>query len=136
MNYNTLIRLCGSVVIAALTQLAAPPGPALAADDEIRIASWNIRNLSRNSRSDAELGIISLILFRYDVIAIQEVRTDDLAIKRIQEILRDDFQADYDVDVSGLVGTPERKERYAFMWRTDRVSQTTGGSPRCIRRTR
>ena len=36
------------------------------APDEIHLASWNIRNISTGSRSDAELGIIALIVFRYD----------------------------------------------------------------------
>ena len=113
-----------SVAAVALVSMQSAVG---AFADEIRIASWNIRDLSSNSRSDAELGIVSLILFRYDVIAIQGVRTDDRAIRRIQEILSEDFQAEYGVDVSEPVGTSNRLERYAFMWRTDRVSQTETG---------
>ncbi|MDA0692617.1 MAG: endonuclease/exonuclease/phosphatase family protein [Nitrospinae bacterium] len=105
--------------------LFALPSPNLSAE-EIKLASWNIRNISDASRSDAELGIISLVLFRYDFIAIQEVRTDDKAIKRIQKILKDDFQVDYEIDVSGPVG--DKGERYAFLWRKDRISQTKAGS--------
>jgi hypothetical protein len=71
---------------------------------EIKLASWNIRNISDTSRSDAELGIISLILSRYDFVAIQEVRKNDKALKRIQKILKDDFKVDYSIDVSPPVG--------------------------------
>ncbi len=118
---NTRLFRVLSVAAFALVGMRSAIGSSFA--DEIRIASWNIRNLSSNSRSDAELGIVSLILFRYDVIAIQEIRTDDRAIRRIQEILSEDFQAEYGMDVSEPVGTLNRLERYAFMWRTDRVSQ-------------
>jgi endonuclease/exonuclease/phosphatase family metal-dependent hydrolase len=117
-----------ATILAVGALLVQCPTYASASDHEVRIASWNIRNLSRNSRSDAELGIISLVLFRYDVIAIQEVRTDDQAITRIQEILEDDFEAEYGIDVSGPVGTNNRKERYAFVWRTDLVTQTEAGA--------
>ena len=92
------------------------------APDEIHLASWNIRNISTGSRSDAELGIIALIVFRYDFIALQEVR-DKGVIERLQKIIKDDFQADYAIDVSDEVGR-NQKERYAFMWRPDKVEQT------------
>lgn len=77
------------------------------------IASWNVRNLSTRSRSDAELGIISLIIARYDFIALQEV-LDTEVIGRIQRILADDFQLEYGADVSGQVGQ-NKKECYAFL---------------------
>jgi len=44
--------------------------------DTINLTSWNIRNLSSNSRSDAELGLISVVLARYELIALQELRTE------------------------------------------------------------
>lgn len=110
------------LILAGIFVLSIKP---IAFSEEIKLASWNIRNISDSSRSDAELGIISLILFRYDFIAIQEVRTDDKAIKRIQKILKDDFQVDYDFDVSDPVGTGG--ERYAFLWRKDKISQTSPG---------
>jgi endonuclease/exonuclease/phosphatase family metal-dependent hydrolase len=89
----------------------------LASDFEM--ASWNIRNISNNSRSDAELGIISLVIFRYDFVAVQEV-LDETVIERIKDILKDDFQADYDILVSDQVGG-NKKERYAFIWRTNKI---------------
>ena len=113
-----------SAVAAAI--VATFFGTAVFAQDTITLASWNIRNISDGSRSDAELGIISLIIFRYDFIALQEV-LDPTVIERIQGILRTDFQAEYDILVSDKVGR-SKKERYAFLWRTDRISQV--GQPR------
>ena len=72
------------------TPLAAAP----ASPKTISLASWNIRNISTRSRSGAELGIISLIIFRHDFIALQEV-LDKEVIERIQKILKKDFQVDY-----------------------------------------
>ena len=95
------------------------------AADTISIASWNIRNISNNSRSDAELGIIALIIFRYDFIACQEV-LDPEVIKRLQSILKEDFQIEYEIDVSAKVGH-SKKERYAFMWRKGKIKQTKPG---------
>jgi len=47
---------------------------------EITIASWNIRILSDNSRSDSELKEIASIIKRYDIVAVQEVRDTDVLI--------------------------------------------------------
>lgn len=110
-----------TIALALLSTGAAGQSP-----DQISLASWNVRILSDNSRSDAELGIIALIIFRYDFIALQEVR-DEKVVKRIQKILRDDFQVNYEIDVSSEVGTDTQKERYAFMWRANKIQQTFGG---------
>lgn len=116
---------------------ASPPSPSQPSLEETRpatappsgqtitLASWNLRNLSTNGRSDAELGIISLIVFRYDFLALQEV-LDREVVERIQRILKDDFRADYAFEVSEQVGH-NKKERYAFLWRTDKVAQVAPG---------
>jgi len=118
---STARRLAAAAMTLALAFVAIPPAPARA-DQTMTIASWNVRNLSDGSRSDAELGIIGLIVFRYDFIALQEVR-DEKVIDRIREILERDFQVAYDGVVSAPVGH-NRKERYAFLWRRDRVAMT------------
>ena len=107
------------LVIATMLGVVFTSASPVRADNTISIASWNIRNISDKSRSDAELGIISLILFRYDFIAIQEV-IDETVIGRVQKILKEDFRADYDFVVSARVGG-NKKERYAFLWRKDKV---------------
>ena len=113
------------VAVVAFAALIALPA-LTRAEETISVASWNIRNISTGSRSDAELGIISLVIFRYDFIALQEV-LDERVIERVQEILKKDFQADYDFVVSSPVGR-NKKERYAFLWRTDKVASV--GAPR------
>ena len=46
---------------------------------------------------------------------------DETVIERIREILKRDFRVDYDFAVSPRVGR-KKKERYAFLWRTDKVA--------------
>ena len=74
-----------------------------AISEVLNLASWNIRNISSNSRSDAELGIISVILARYDFIAIQEIRTDTKSLDRLVKILKDEFRLDYSYVASGKI---------------------------------
>lgn len=107
-------------------QPAVPPVAAAPNPNELTFASWNVRILSNGSRTDAELGIIALILFRYDFIALQEVR-DQQVIERLQTIPANDFQANYDIEVSEPVGRTTT-ERYAFMWNSDRIEQVGTGS--------
>ena len=53
---------------------------------ELKLAAWNIRIMSDNSRTDAELEAIARTLVDYDFIAIVELR-DEVVLKRTQEIL-------------------------------------------------
>lgn len=60
--------------------------------ESIKLASWNIRKLSDNSRDDSELQKIAAIIDRYDIVAIQEVR-DSIVINRLLDILPDEWKA-------------------------------------------
>ena len=121
MRCVRLLRLVlAPLIVAMVAGSFLASASSVRADDTISIASWNIRNVSDKSRSDAELGIISLVLFRYDFIALQEV-LDEKVIERIQEILKQDFRVEYDFAVSARVGH-NKKERYAFLWRKDKVA--------------
>ena len=121
MRCARLLRLVlAPLIVAMVAGSFLVSASSVRADDTISIASWNIRNVSDKSLSDAELGIISLVLFRYDFIALQEV-LDEKVIERIQEILKQDFRVEYDFAVSARVGR-NKMERYAFLWRKDKVA--------------
>ena len=100
---------------------AASPTPPI---DGITIASFNIRIFSNNSRSDAELAKIADLLQNYDVIAIQELR-DEQVLGRTAEILRQ-RGIEYGYEVNNPVGRGV-KERYAFLYRRDRVQLLHAG---------
>lgn len=58
---------------------------------------------------------------RYDLVALQEIRTDDQAVKAMIDILKKDFGLSFDFIVSEPIGT--ERERYAFVWRTDKFDR-------------
>jgi hypothetical protein len=84
-------------------------------DQEITIASWNIRILSNNSRDDDELKVIASLLSKFDIVAVQEVR-DLQVLDRLKAML-----PGFEYAASPEVGRGQ-KEIYAFMWKASRVS--------------
>jgi deoxyribonuclease-1-like protein len=81
----------------------------------LNLASWNIRILSNNSRDDSELSAISQIITRYDLVAIQEVR-DEQVIQRLIKFL----PAGWNYLISDQVGRGV-KERYAYLYDSQKV---------------
>ena len=79
----------------------------------VRLAAWNIRIFSDNSRDDRELQLIANVLIDYDFIAIIELR-DEEVLKRTENVLKL-MGRDYDYLVSRPVGG-KVKERYAFLF--------------------
>lgn len=79
----------------------------------VRVAAWNIRIFSDNSRDDHELQLIANVLIDYDFVAIVELR-DEEVLKRTESVLKL-MGRDYDYLLSRPVGE-KVKERYAFMF--------------------
>ena len=92
-----------------------PPG-------QIRLASFNIRIYSTGSRDDTELGLIADRLQQFDLVAIQELR-DEEVVQRTLSILEARGHV-YHAMVSPPVGRGVR-ERYAFLWRPEKVARTS-----------
>ncbi len=86
---------------------------------ELRIASFNVRILSTGSRDGAELEQIADRLQQFEVLAIQEVR-DEEVIGRLLAIL-EGRGLPYRALISAAVGRTSATERYAFLWRADKV---------------
>ena len=78
-----------------------------------RLAAWNIRIFSNNSRNNDELRHIAKVLIDYDFVAIVELR-DEVVLMRTEAILAG-MGRDYDYVISPLVGA-RVKERYAFLF--------------------
>ena len=88
---------------------------------DLTIASFNIRIYSTGSRTDAELELIADRLQQFDLIAVQEVRDEEVVARTLDILSR---RGDpYEAVVSGPVGNVV-KERYAFFWRPDKVRLT------------
>ena len=86
--------------------------------DSLTLASFNIRIFSTGSRDDAELALIADRLQLFDLIAIQELR-DEEVIDRTLQILADRGHA-FRAVVSPPAGRGV-KELYAFLYRPDKV---------------
>jgi len=89
--------------------------------ESIKLASWNIRILSNDSRDDSELQKIATIIDRYDIVAVQEVR-DDEVINRLLNILPDEW----DAIISNKTGRGV-KEKYTYFYNSD-IIQPLGTS--------
>ena len=94
----------------------------------LKLAAWNIRVLSDDSRDDAELHKIAKTLMDYDFVAISELR-DEKVLKRLQRILSQSG-AEYGYLISEPVGKmgSSHKERYAFLYYKGLVSVIKDGA--------
>lgn len=96
-------------------------GPA--ARSRVRLATWNIRELAtRNKygrRLDDAYWFIAEVIRRFDVVALQEVRGDLEALRRVLELLGEGW--DY-LATDVTEGRPGNGERMVFVYDTRRVS--------------
>ena len=93
----------------------------------LKFASWNIRTLSDGSRNDTELDSIVDILDEYDLIAIIELK-DEEVLKRIQNKLSEKG-LEYQYIISPPVGAPDssHREHYCFLYRLKFIEPLTIG---------
>ena len=82
--------------------------PSRRVDENLLIATWNIQQFS-NRHSDRALQYISDICERFDIIALQEVKTDLRGLERLQNML----PGAYRILVSDPTGN---SERFAFLY--------------------
>ena len=117
MRRYLILLLPAAAVVALLWGLDLLPWFRLPSD-ELRLASWNVRIFSTGSRTDAELALIADRLEPYDLVAIQELRDEEVVDRTLQ--LLTDRGHRFRVVVSPPV---ERgvKERYAFLYRPAKV---------------
>ncbi len=121
------IRSVISVLAISLTFLGFLSSiPQARANQTIKIATWNIRDLSTNSRSDFELLQISYILKDYDFIAIQEVNDQEVILRLLYwlKVLDNSFGS----LVSPPSGTGSEREQYTFLYRKKSIRRL--GSPK------
>lgn len=94
---------------------------ALLAQD-VRIATWNLCNFGK-SKSAQEIAFIAKELRTFDVVAIQEVSTTESGAQAVAALADalDRSGADWDYRISDpTIG--EGTERYAFLWKTSKVT--------------
>src|SRR5690554_6319301 len=94
--------------------------------ENISLASWNIRHLGR-TKTPEDIYEIATILKDFDIVAIQEVVAKDPAgaqavAKIADELNRMGYKWDYQVSDPTKSPSANMSERYAFLWKTSRVS--------------
>jgi len=99
-------------------------------EQEITIASWNLKNFGQTKLNDPErIDVIVSVLRNYDIIAIQEVQ--DVSLELPGELIAkmNASGENYNVVSSDRVGRGTRKEQYLFVYDDDEIdfiSNTTG----------
>ncbi|XP_051823692.1 deoxyribonuclease-1 [Antechinus flavipes] len=90
----------------------------------LKIASFNIRSFGETKMSNNTIShYIVMILHRYDIVLIQEVRDKHLtAVGKLMDELNRDSPNAYNFVVSEPLGRNSYKERYLFVFRPDKVS--------------
>lgn len=101
----------------------------------LTIVSWNIRDFGQ-SRTDQEIRAIAQVIRHADIVAIQEVVAihpgGAQAVARLANQLNS-MGANWDYRISDPTHSTSshKSERYAFLWKTAKVS-ITGGGPRLL----
>ena len=100
------------------------PIPQKSLDDNLLLASWNIREFDSPSfgkRSDEAMHYIAEIISRFDLVAIQEIRRDLGVLKRLKYFLGSYWDCIVTDETFGAKGN---KERLAFIFDTRKVKPT------------
>ncbi len=95
----------------------------------ITVASFNIQIFGKAKIDNPEImNILAKIIRRYDVVAIQEVRSEEQNV--IPALLKyvNDGNVKYDYVISERLGRTGSKEQYAFVYNTKTVSLISNGS--------
>lgn len=91
----------------------------------ISFCSWNIQNFGK-SKTDSTIEFIANTLKNFDVVAIVEVVAGDggaQAVARLSDVLnRKGAKWDYTIS-DPTVSSSYKTERYAFLWKTSKVSK-------------
>ena len=101
----------------------------------LSIVSWNLKDFGQ-SRDDQEIKLIAKELRNADIVAIQEVVAKHpggaKAVARLaDELSRMGAKWDYRISDPTQNPSPHKRERYAYLWKTSKVS-ITGGRPKLI----
>jgi deoxyribonuclease-1-like protein len=101
---------------SATAPAAAQPG------DTIKIASFNIQVFGTSKlKKPQAMDVLTRVVRRFDVVAIQEVRsTDDSVVPKFVELINADGSK-YDFVIGPRLGRTNSKEQYAVLFNTARI---------------
>ncbi len=100
------------------------PVPEKSLEDNLLLASWNIREFDSPSfglRSDEAMHYIAEIIARFDLVAVQEIRRDLGVLKRLKRLIGSHWDFIVTDETFGQQGN---KERLAFLFDTRKIKFT------------
>jgi len=107
-----------------IQRTVSTPRPTTTAPSTIRIATWNLRKFSEGGEHPPDLVEIASIIksAQFDIVAIQEVQRDGQIVEKLRRQLNEPWRH----IVSDRTGS--NYERYAFLYRSDRVDIVDGSA--------
>ena len=106
-------------------QSPAPPAlpPAVGTDRPVRIATFNIQVFGTSKMGKPEvMNVLAKVVRRFDVVAIQEVRSkDESIIPRFVQLINSQG-AQYHYVIGPRLGRTSSKEQYVFIYDTTRIA--------------
>ena len=125
---KVLNEMAGGAKQAPVTDKAMrPPQPGAAGGHSIKIASFNIQVFGTSKMRKPEvMDVLAKVVRRFDVVAIQEVRSkDETVVPRFAELVNAAGRR-YGYVVGPRLGRTSSKEQYAFLYDTDRIELEQG----------
>ncbi|PKM47005.1 MAG: DNAse [Gammaproteobacteria bacterium HGW-Gammaproteobacteria-1] len=91
--------------------------------DELRIASWNIEHLGHGNQKSYPA--LAQVAGQFDFIAVQEVMTRE-GLERLKQAVEQHTGERWGMMHSHLIGRGSYKEKYAFLWRAQKIEYVDG----------
>ena len=104
--------------------------------DEITLATWNLQVFGQGKlRKPQAMSVIVDVIRRFDVVAIQEVRSQDQSVLTTLENLINEDGSQYELVIGPRIGRSSSKEQYVYIYDTTRIELIPGsvftvGDPR------
>ena len=110
-----------------VAQPNAPSATDAPADGTIRIASYNIQVFGTSKMGKPHvMDILAKVVRRFDIVAIQEIRSvDQTILPRFVDLINAEG-AKYDYVIGPRLGRTSSKEQYAFVYDTNRIELDQG----------
>lgn len=100
-------------LLALRERIAAARIPPTRLDQSFTLATWNIREFGRKTRSQAAIHYIAEVLGQFDLVSVVELREDLRDLKRVLQILGPYWRAIYS---DALLDAGGNRERLAYVF--------------------
>lgn len=113
MRHRNISRETARAIKVLRNRIESAELPPSKLDEQILIASWNIREFGRKARETKSIHLIAEILSYFDLIAIQEVRANMSDLARVRDLLGPHWKIVFSDVTRGRRGN---QERFAYLY--------------------